>query len=56
MPTEVLSKETYLVNILLASIHQEVPKLLLNKNYVVWWLRHWTAKLYEQQQNVLLRK
>jgi hypothetical protein len=26
-PTEVLSKETYLVIILLASIHQEVPKL-----------------------------
>ena len=27
--------------------HQEVPKFLLNKNSVVWWLRHWTANLYE---------
>jgi hypothetical protein len=36
-------------------IHQEVKKLLL-KNYVVWWIRLWTAKLYEQQQKFSLRK
>jgi len=57
MPTKVLSKETYLVSTFLASrFIREVPKLSLNKNYVVWWLKYWTAMLYEYQQNISLRK
>jgi hypothetical protein len=55
MPTEFLSKETYVNYILGLTIHQQVPKLL-KKNFMVWWLRHWTAKLYEQQQKFSLRK
>jgi hypothetical protein len=29
----------------------EVPKLLFNKNPVVWWLSHWTAKLYDDDDD-----
>jgi hypothetical protein len=46
----------FLFRFLGLTFHQKVPKLLLNKNYVVWWIRHWTAKLYEQQQKFSLRK
>jgi len=90
--TEVLSKETYMLNIFLASqfvrkfqndhlLHYRYSVLvsfevwystlllpylslciflaidestiictILKLNYVLWWLRDWTAKLYEQQQ------